>query len=310
MRKAKVLSLAFGVLLLVGLPFSSLLTNDSPAKPVAPLSATAQVLEPVLAQQSALEGVYRQWQAQHVKKGGDRHVVVGLGWARGLSHEYSSARGRVDLDLIDGTVRAEVQGLDGQPADLWLVDNQDGPGRTVQPEPGDRMVRIGRLKGGASPGSRRGSAATSSATSSSTWWWSRAPARRRPRAASSSAPVRSSSGSTPTRLAAEREAETGVDEAPVAALPRWSMLVAREAEANSGLLISHGLVSQAVGEGADLFFRGTFSGNGRTCGTCHRADNNQGLDLDFIQRCPPTTSCSSPSSRPRWAACPASSGRP
>jgi hypothetical protein len=52
------------------------------------------------------------------------------------------------------------------------------------------------------------------------------------------------------------------------------------------ILVSHGLVSQAVGEGADLFFRETFGGNGRTCGTCHRAENNLGLDVDFISTLP------------------------
>lgn len=54
------------------------------------------------------------------------------------------------------------------------------------------------------------------------------------------------------------------------------------------VLISHGLVSKDVGEGADLFFRGTFSGNGRTCGTCHPADNNQTIEPEFISSLPST----------------------
>jgi len=61
----------------------------------------------------------------------------------------------------------------------------------------------------------------------------------------------------------------------------------RAAEAGSTeILVSHGLVSQAVADGADLFFRGTFGGNGRTCGTCHRVENNLGLDADFIATLP------------------------
>jgi hypothetical protein len=60
---------------------------------------------------------------------------------------------------------------------------------------------------------------------------------------------------------------------------------AAEAE-STRILVAHGLVSQAVGEGADLFFRETFGGNGRTCGTCHRAENNLGLDVDFISTLP------------------------
>lgn len=53
------------------------------------------------------------------------------------------------------------------------------------------------------------------------------------------------------------------------------------------ILVDHGLVSQAVADGADLFLRETFGGNGRTCGTCHRAENNMGLDVEFISGLPP-----------------------
>ena len=41
-------------------------------------------------------------------------------------------------------------------------------------------------------------------------------------------------------------------------------------------------VDQLASRGAQLFFRETFSGNGRTCGTCHPASNNFMIDADFI----------------------------
>lgn len=43
-----------------------------------------------------------------------------------------------------------------------------------------------------------------------------------------------------------------------------------------------GLVSQSICAGADIFFRETFNGNGRTCGTCHPVANNTTLDVPFI----------------------------
>jgi hypothetical protein len=49
-----------------------------------------------------------------------------------------------------------------------------------------------------------------------------------------------------------------------------------------------GLVSQQICAGADIFFRETFNGNGRTCGTCHPMSNNTTLDAAFIQTLPPT----------------------
>jgi len=41
-----------------------------------------------------------------------------------------------------------------------------------------------------------------------------------------------------------------------------------------------------VARGAELFFNETFGGNGRTCGTCHRAENNLTIDPKFIKKLP------------------------
>jgi len=41
-------------------------------------------------------------------------------------------------------------------------------------------------------------------------------------------------------------------------------------------------------EGERLFFNETFAGNGRTCGTCHRAEDNFALSPNFIATLPPT----------------------
>lgn len=42
-----------------------------------------------------------------------------------------------------------------------------------------------------------------------------------------------------------------------------------------------------IAEGERLFFEETFEGNGRTCGTCHRRDNNFTIDPVFIATLPP-----------------------
>ncbi|MGH8525706.1 MAG: hypothetical protein ACREXY_16325, partial [Gammaproteobacteria bacterium] len=41
-----------------------------------------------------------------------------------------------------------------------------------------------------------------------------------------------------------------------------------------------------VAKGRELFFKETFDGNGRTCGTCHRAENNLTVDPAFIATLP------------------------
>ena len=45
-------------------------------------------------------------------------------------------------------------------------------------------------------------------------------------------------------------------------------------------------LSQLIAKGRDLFFNETFGGNGRTCGTCHPAENNFTIDPAFIATLP------------------------
>ncbi len=42
-----------------------------------------------------------------------------------------------------------------------------------------------------------------------------------------------------------------------------------------------------IAKGREIFFNETFSGNGRTCGTCHRAERNFTIDAAFIATLPP-----------------------
>jgi len=46
--------------------------------------------------------------------------------------------------------------------------------------------------------------------------------------------------------------------------------------------VKYGLVSQDICAGADIFFRETFNGNGRTCGSCHPVAHNFTLDGNFV----------------------------
>jgi cytochrome c peroxidase len=235
---------------------------------------------------STLESfAYPQWQQRYLENGGDRNVLVGLRWTMGMSNEPSEARGTVKLDLIGGSVIAHVQGLGDQPADLWLVDNSDEPGMTSLPEPGDRMHRVGRLE-------TSGRGARLSADLGPKFF----PAFELDtlvvsRAEATPAESRILLGTrlffdrvyTKTRLEVERSRPRGFR----ALLT--SLLSPRDAHADSTqILIAHGLVKKAVGDGADLFFRGTFNGNGRTCGTCHRVENNLGIDAAFIATLPPS----------------------
>jgi cytochrome c peroxidase len=59
-------------------------------------------------------------------------------------------------------------------------------------------------------------------------------------------------------------------------------LVAAESSSSGRSVTLDKLISQ----GATLFFEETFNGNGRTCGTCHRANRNFMIDAEFISTLP------------------------
>jgi hypothetical protein len=278
--KVKVFSFAVGVTLVLGLPLVSILKPGLPPEEASASRDKAQVAP--ASGRSGLGDIYDQWQARYERNGGDRKAVLGIGWVRGLSTEFSKANGRVDLDMIGGAISAEVEGLSGIPADLWLVDNSDAPGTSITPRKEDHMVRIGRFE----------------------------PHGNRVRVESSlgrdffhgfelDLAVVTRAGKTPadggilfgSRSVLERlytKARIEEERRQRQASPFASLLSAfepRPAHANQ-ILVSHGLVSQLVDDGAELFFRGTFNGNGRTCGTCHPQENNQTIDEAFIASLP------------------------
>jgi cytochrome c peroxidase len=61
--------------------------------------------------------------------------------------------------------------------------------------------------------------------------------------------------------------------------PRFVLAVTRQSGGSVKL-------DKLISQGATLFFNETFGGNGRTCGTCHPANNNFTIDVAFINTLP------------------------
>ncbi|MGH9362669.1 MAG: hypothetical protein ACRD2T_12210, partial [Thermoanaerobaculia bacterium] len=286
---AATLMLGVPPILLVLATFSA--PGPAPADEPAAERSPIQPIKDMISKQSNFALLYQAWADQYTARGGDRNAAVSLGWAKGMSSEWSTAKGRVRLDLVGGSVAAAVRGLGDLEADLWLVANR--PDTAIDPQPGDRMLRIGRLQqeGG----------------------YARLERRLGPAAFAGFTPdlvVVTRAGHNPMQsrvLVGARsyfehvytQARLATEQRQAANRPSWrnllrpaalaSLFLPRAADANSTqILIAHGLVSQDVGDGADLFFRGTFSGNGRTCATCHRAENNLVIDTEFIATLPST----------------------
>jgi cytochrome c peroxidase len=74
---------------------------------------------------------------------------------------------------------------------------------------------------------------------------------------------------------------------PEPAAPAPASLAARIASCAADPRVTAAGVSVDVCVGADLFLRETFNGNGRSCATCHRVDDNFAIDPARISRLPP-----------------------
>ena len=129
--------LLFLLVLFIGsLLFYPLVTDDSPWPEVSSYGNT-----------DILQANYESWKSKLRSQGDDGKLVLSLTPIRGLSKKLLPARGGSSLNLFDGNLDVVVDGLPpGELFDVWLIDNLPGPGRSVKPERGDKMLRVGQLK--------------------------------------------------------------------------------------------------------------------------------------------------------------------
>src|SRR5262245_9147713 len=235
--------------------------------------------KPILGNVETLRRAYAQWKEENARSGGDVRVVMPLGWQKGLSFEFSGASGTAAFDLAAGTLSVEVNDSNVErELDVWLVENEPGFKCTVMPEPGDRMVRAGRMERGES-------------------------------GLVLEAPIPAGAlGDFELDQVVVTRADRTPDEGGLlfGTPDLFQRLYSRDMRVVGGDPDHHvgGLLlalvmpvfqsppqidptlDDLVGKGEDLFFNGTFAGNGRTCGTCHDAANNLTIDPPFIAQLP------------------------
>jgi len=232
---------------------------------------------------------YKDWKAEYEREGGDRNFMLSLGWSKGLSAEFTTAKGQATFDLVDGSLSIEVQGLPEEGTwEVWLVDNRLGPGHSVRPEPGDALVRIGRLEHGVGRSQLQACIDRDAFTN---FDLDLVVVSRNGKDPSTDGILfgmpslfqRVYHGAQRGRLGVPIYPDHSPKVAPVTAGLGVNFFAATLAA--PATLIQPDLAG-LVEDGEDLFFNGKFEGNGRTCGTCHRKDNNMIIDPDFIATLP------------------------
>jgi cytochrome c peroxidase len=244
-------------------------------------------LRPIIGNVRTIEAAYARWQAENEKHGQNAKLVLALGYFKGLSSEFTEAAGRAMLDLADGAMVVEVAGLpEGREFAVWLVHNRPGPGRSVKPEPGDRMIQVGRLVRDGDHANLETFLDLESLAGFKLDLLVVAPEGHDP---TDGGLIYGSpnvfqklfyTSAAAGKLLSTRSSDLdGTNGATALLLAPFRSLIPTLAHADEGG--NPNLVSLLV-RGERLFFQETFEGNGRTCGTCHPAENNFTIDPAFI----------------------------
>lgn len=207
-------------------------------------------------------------------------LVFGLRWSKVLSRQRLRGHGQASLDLRNGAVSVEVEGLSTNAAlDVWLVEKRLEPKRSAVSAPGGRVNRLGALT------HRKGGRATLDARLERDYakfeldYIVVTPAGKTPHEAGMLF-------GRPSLFQKLYLAEMA-GEAFASGRPAPPILATLPSGTNTRAPIS-AILTELVDDGEEIFFTETFEGNGRTCGTCHPAGNNFTLDPAFIAMLAPT----------------------
>lgn len=244
-----------------------------------------------------LLAAYDQWKTQYLRNGGGQKLSLRLAYTKALSAEVTNANGEMTLDLTDGSLFVKVLGLsDKENFDVWLINKRPGAGRNPKAEPGDAMVHIGRLKhvGGTATLNGRLSDKVMAGFEIDLVAVARSgqpPVEAGLLFGSPSLFQRFYYGEQRAQIAGL--ADSKQLRKPDSILPSFlsapfRVLIPTPAYARErrGPLDLPSTMEALIARGEDLFFNETFNGNGRTCGTCHPADNNLTIDPKFIATLP------------------------
>lgn len=224
---------------------------------------------------------YQKWKRRLAAYDGAAELVVPIGWAKGLSETRTPVGGTARINLQDSKVAIKLQNMNGADAlDAWLVDNVAGDGRTVRPEAGDHIRYLGRLEQ-VSAGAMLNAELEQDAFLTfeiDAIVITRAGIRPEDEGLMYGMP-----GLFQRLYRDEFVKQYGTpDLAARANLLALAAPAAHASEAGASLSVFQTLVE----DGEDIFFNETFDGNGRTCGTCHPAENNFTIDPAFIASLP------------------------
>ena len=234
-----------------------------------------------------LQTVYGNWRSGYEKVGGSAETLrLPLAYSPNLSTNATRAHGIFELNLLDGSVKVSVKGLDGSGYAVWLIDNT--PGGTLKPEPGDIMLNLGQLT---PDGADAALEARLDPQQLRGFNLDRVAVTRLGETPDQSLAITGAPGLLQQLYYSEQYwpmAQVGGVATTPEPNPAFGFLLPKPAAAAGNPVNLTEALNAQIAQGRNLFFNEKFAGNGRTCGTCHRQENNFTLDPKFIATLPPS----------------------
>lgn len=252
-----------------------------------------------------LKNAYGRWKTAYEAGGGDRFLTIPLAYSKALSGEFSRARGRMRLDLLEGWLTVEVRGLDDGDYAVWLVDNKTGWPRAAAGDKANNQLKLGRLELAAD--GKRVLKTRLDGLAMSGFTLDLVAITREDRAPEQGGVLFGTPGFmqrlyygdkpwTVTRVGNLPEVQQANAVKPFEfMLPRIAharvngidqALANKANKTNKKESDLDAVLGAQIARGRDIFVNETFGGNGRTCATCHRPDNNHTIDPKYILKLP------------------------
>jgi hypothetical protein len=241
--------------------------GDGPDSSEGELSNVEEAVTATPAPEDGLAGAFDTFLNVFVGNNFESQFFIGYAFHPGLSTETvkgatgALASGTANLDFNTGKLTATLNNVPNSGGfDLWLVKNVAGG--TVAPEATDQMVKVGKF-------SASGANRTLSVSLGTNITFDL------------DLIVVTRSGKKPT------ESRIAVGDRTLFEKRLFRFRQGKGLDPVSGALANNvETTDPLVARGAQLFFNETFGGNGRTCGTCHRADDSLTIDPAFIAKLP------------------------
>lgn len=230
---------------------------------------------------TALQSKYQSWKAGYESNQGAEVLSLRMGFAKAFSRNPTGASGLAKINLLDGTIEVKLQGLEtGEHYAFWLTGKQDNASTpavekqisSFQAESNQHLLTA-KLDRQALQGFHINKVSITLANQT--------PAKDELLTGSPSLFQRMYYNDLLWTVAGVGQ----LAQAPQAEIP-FGFLLPKPAHADALHTNLEAVLGQQIALGRDLFVNETFGGNGRTCETCHRLDNNHTIDPNYIANLP------------------------